>query len=54
MPWAISKLTDNPPKRVSYYPVDDNREWITNFCQCANEGHAKAGTGEVYKVFEIK
>lgn len=51
--YGISKLNDNPPKRIQWYPVDESKEWITHFCQCANEGHAKAGTGEVFKVFQL-
>jgi hypothetical protein len=51
--WAISKLDAVPPVRVPYYPVDENREYIMNFCQCANEAHAKAGTGWVFRVFQL-
>ena len=51
--YAVSRLKDNPPKRIPWYPVDESKEWITNFCQCANEGHAEAGTGEVFKVFQL-
>ncbi len=51
--WAISHLKDNPPKRIPYYPIDESKEWITTFCQVANEGHQKAGTGFVFKVFSL-
>lgn len=52
--YAISKLNSNPPTRITWYPIDDSKEYITNFCQVANDAHAKAGTGEVFKVFEVK
>lgn len=52
--YAISRLKDMPPIRIPYYPMDESKEWITHFCQCANDGHAKAGTGEVYKVFVVE
>jgi hypothetical protein len=52
--WGVSRLEDNPPRRVPYYPIDDSKEYITNFCQVANEQHAIGKTGRVYKVFKLE
>jgi hypothetical protein len=51
--WGISRLNDNPPKQVPWYPKDDSKEYITYVCELANEKHRQAGTKEVFKVFKF-
>lgn len=53
MRYAISRVKDFPATPVPFFPIEESRERILAFCRGVNERHARARTGEVYKVFVL-